>query len=126
MPDDHSSPKRSPYTDALKMLALRAKKAATEKAALEWKEKGSWGLSPRDARSEKEITAAYQSAAHKRADNYLPLAGREHCPDCWVVDRFEAPLAIDVTTKDGAVEKVTATCARCALNEVLITNASST
>ena len=46
------------------------------------------------ARTVRQGTPVTRERAEQRARGYLPLAGQEHCPRCWVFNGVKSPLAL--------------------------------
>ena len=44
------------------------------------------------ARSERQGSPVTRERAEQRARAYLPMAGQEHCPRCWVFNGIKSPL----------------------------------
>jgi hypothetical protein len=58
------------------------------------------------ARTVRQGTPVTRERAEQRARGYLPLAGQEHCPRCWVFNGIKSPLqyreATDERPESGA------------------------
>lgn len=52
------------------------------------------------ARAQKQGTPVTQERAEQRARAYLPTAGQEHCPRCWVVYGHKSPLQFREATEE--------------------------
>jgi len=44
------------------------------------------------ARTERQGVPVTRERAEQRARGYLPVAGQEHCPRCWVFNGIKSPL----------------------------------
>jgi hypothetical protein len=44
------------------------------------------------ARTERQGSPVTRERAEQRARGYLPVAGHEHCPRCWVFNGIKSPL----------------------------------
>lgn len=62
------------------------------------------------ARAQRQGTPVTQERAEQRARAYLPTAGHEHCPRCWVVYGHKSPLRFREATEE---RPETAACAAC-------------
>jgi hypothetical protein len=52
------------------------------------------------ARTVRQGTAVTRERAEQRARAYLPLAGHEHCPRCWVFNGIKSPLQYRAATSE--------------------------
>ena len=62
------------------------------------------------ARAQRQGAAVTRERAEQRARAYLPVAGQEHCPRCWVFGGFKHLLAFH-RASDGITE--TGRCRSC-------------
>ncbi len=62
------------------------------------------------ARTVRQGVPVTRERAEQRARGYLPLAGQEHCPRCWVFNGIKSPLQYREAT-DARPE--TGTCKAC-------------
>ncbi|VWX63062.1 conserved hypothetical protein [Burkholderiales bacterium 8X] len=62
------------------------------------------------ARTVRQGTPVTRERAEQRARAYLPTAGQEHCPRCWVFNGIKSPLLFRETTEDRPESAVCKVC----------------
>ena len=62
------------------------------------------------ARTVRQGSPVTRERAEQRARGYLPLAGHEHCPRCWVFNGTKIPLHFREATEEGPESAVCKVC----------------
>ena len=98
----------SRVVSALQELAAQEKEAVARCAQRARQRLLDQKVGPGEARDQLQLYAMGEASAHKRADDYAPLAQKGHCPACWM---WKSSLRVlSLAMEGGALH---ATCPAC-------------